>query len=99
MAQRNENSGRGDGRRVSILDRRTFLRGVGVTMALPWLESLSGFGTIGSTTASAATAAAATGAAVASSFPKRLAGMFIAHGVNPGNWWAKGGGGGGAVFQ
>ena len=23
--------------------RRTFLRGVGVTMALPWLESLTGF--------------------------------------------------------
>lgn len=26
------------------LSRRTFLRGVGVTMALPWLESIPAFG-------------------------------------------------------
>ena len=30
--------------REKVLARRTFLRGAGVTMALPWLESLSGFG-------------------------------------------------------
>jgi uncharacterized protein DUF1552 len=75
------------GKRASIIDRRTFLRGAGVTMALPWLESLSGFGSIGAT-ASAATASA--GAAAAA--PKRLGIMFMANGVSPGHWWAKGSG-------
>ena len=37
--------------------RRTVLRGAGVTMGLPWLESLAGFGL--SSSASAATSAAA----------------------------------------
>ena len=30
--------------RLHPLSRRTFLRGVGVTMALPWLESVAGLG-------------------------------------------------------
>ena len=42
--------------REKALSRKTFLRGAGVTMALPWLESLSGFGI---SSASAATAASA----------------------------------------
>lgn len=56
--------------------RRTFLRGVGVTMALPWLESVALRG------ASAAGAAAPT--------PKRFAALFMGCGVNPNGWWAKG---------
>jgi hypothetical protein len=56
--------------------RRTFLRGVGVTMALPWLESLAARG-----------AAASAGAAPC---PKRFAALFMGCGVNPSQWWAKG---------
>ena len=94
--QSNVNSTRGgkrSGIRAGAVDRRTFLRGAGVTMALPWLESLAGFGTFGATAASAAAAAtdAAAGAA-ASAFPRRLAVLFMANGVSPELWWAKGGG-------
>ena len=59
------------------LSRRTFLRGVGVTMALPWLESLPSFG---ETAAAAATP------------PKRFATLFWGNGVNANHWWAKGAG-------
>jgi Protein of unknown function (DUF1552) len=58
--------------------RRTFLRGVGVTMALPWLESVALRG------------ASAAGAVAPS--PKRFAAMFMGCGVNPNGWWAKGSG-------
>jgi hypothetical protein len=64
--------------------RRTFLRGVGVTMALPFLESLA------TRAGTSAMAAAADGAAAA--FPKRFAVMFMGNGVNPTHWWAKGSG-------
>src|SRR5215208_6785766 len=74
------------GKRARSIDRRTFLRGAGVTMALPWLESLSGFGTAGATPATAATGAAAAAA------PKRMAALFMANGVSPDHWWAKGSG-------
>ncbi len=67
------------------ISRRTFLQGVGVTMALPWLESLPG-----ATTASAAVAAAEAGAA--SLFPQRFGVLFMGCGVNPDHWWAKGAG-------
>ena len=39
------------------LSRRTFLRGLGVTMALPWLESVPVWGDERTTTAAAGTAA------------------------------------------
>ena len=65
------------------LARRTFLRGVGVTMALPWLESLSGLG--------AALANDGTPGSPAA-FPKRFAVLFMGNGVNPDHWWAKGNG-------
>lgn len=68
--------------RKKALARRTFLRGAGVTMALPWLESLSGFGT------SAASAAALPGA------PQRFAVLFMGTGISPGRWWARGAGAG-----
>jgi hypothetical protein len=55
--------------------RRAFLRGVGVTMALPWLESLAG---------------AATSPDSPAVFPKRFAVMFMGNGVSPPNWWASG---------
>ena len=62
------------------LARRTFLRGAGVTMALPWLESLSGFGI---SSASAATTPVQ---------PQRFAVLFMGTGISPGRWWAKGSG-------
>ena len=57
--------------------RRRFLRGPGVAMALPWLESLPVWG--------AAPLAAATP-------PKRFAALFMGNGINPTHWWAKGSG-------
>jgi hypothetical protein len=53
-------------------------------MALPWLESLAGFGSV--------SAAVGTDAAVPGAFPKRFAVLFMGNGVNTENWWAKGSG-------
>jgi hypothetical protein len=63
-----------------LIGRRSLLRGVGVAMALPWLESLSVW----------ADEAASGGAPP--SFPKRFAALFMGNGVNPNHWWAKGSG-------
>jgi hypothetical protein len=62
------------------LARRTFLRGVGVTMALPWLESLPVWGE------------AAVKSDAAGPFPKRFAVQFMGNGINATHWWAKGSG-------
>ena len=62
--------------------RRSLLRGAGVAMALPWLESLPAWG-------APVTAAPKPGAPV---FPKRLAVMFMGNGINGNHWWAKGSG-------
>ncbi len=67
------------------LSRRTFLRGVGVTMALPYMESLPGF----ATRASAATVAETGKTTV---LPKRFGVMFMGCGVNPNHWSATGAG-------
>ncbi len=67
------------------LSRRTFLHGVGVTMALPWLESIPVWGA--EPASSAATASGAAGA-----LPKRFAVMFMGNGINGNHWWAKGSG-------
>jgi hypothetical protein len=64
------------------ISRRTFLRGVGVTMALPWLESVPSWGE--TTTPAVGEPAAA--------FPKRLGILFWGNGVNSNHWWAKGSG-------
>jgi hypothetical protein len=61
------------------IPRRTFLRGVGVTMALPWLESVPVWG------ASAAKGGVPTA-------PKRFAALFMGCGVNGNHWWARGDG-------
>ena len=60
------------------LSRRTFLRGLGVTMALPWLESLPVWGD------------EPTGHAPASEPPVRLAVLFSGNGFHSKEWWAKG---------
>lgn len=57
--------------------RRQFLRGVGVTMALPWLESLP-------------LIAGGRPAGDAGQPPMRLAVMFSGNGFASHEWWAKG---------
>lgn len=66
--------------RASAISRRTLLRGAGVAMSLPWLQSMPVWGS----------EAAATGAAGA--LPQRFAALFMACGVNTKHWWAKGAG-------
>src|SRR6188474_1523960 len=58
--------------------RRTFLRGVGVTMALPWMESLTVWGDTPVV------------AKPASEAPVRLAVLFSGNGFHSKEWWAKG---------
>lgn len=60
--------------------RRTFLRGVGVAMALPWLESIPVWG--GEPAKSG----------MPGPFPKRFAALFMGNGINSKHWWAKGSG-------
>lgn len=59
--------------------RRTMLRGVGVSMALPWLESLNVWGDV-----------FARAAEPASEAPVRLAVMFSGNGFHTKEWWARG---------
>lgn len=61
------------------VSRRTVLRGAGVVMALPWLESISVWGS-------------EVPAGEAPVSPKRFAAQFMACGVNANHWWAKGDG-------
>jgi hypothetical protein len=58
------------------ISRRTVLRGAGVTMALPWLETLPSFAASDSTSA----------------FPKRFAVLFMGNGVNEEQWGSEGNG-------
>jgi hypothetical protein len=60
--------------------RRHFLRGVGVTLALPWLESLPLLGQAGPPLPAA------------SKPPLRFGVVFFSNGVEPTEWWAKGSG-------
>ena len=64
-------------RRIS---RRTVLRGAGVTLALPWLESIPVWGV------------EPVGEGNAGRFPQRFAALFMACGVHPEHWWGKGAG-------
>jgi len=62
------------------LSRRRMLRGLGVSMAVPWMESLT-----------AAGEPAVAGAAAAAP-PLRLAVLFAGNGFHSKEWWAKGSG-------
>jgi hypothetical protein len=64
---------------TSAPSRRLFLRGLGVALALPWLESLPVVGRAA--------------AAKANTPPLRLGIVFFSNGVEPIHWWAKGSGG------
>src|SRR5262245_34635792 len=60
-------------------NRRTFLRGMGVAMALPWMESIPVWGEVAAGPKSGP-------------FPKRFAALFMGNGINATHWWAKGSG-------
>jgi len=62
-----------------MLSRRTILRGAGVAMALPWLESIPVWG-------------AEAASSNSSPYPPRFAALFMACGINANHWWAKGSG-------
>src|ERR1700678_3737349 len=61
------------------ISRRAFLHGVGVTMALPWLESIPVWGDEKTTSAAAG-----------SQPPVRFACLFSGNGFHSKEWWAKG---------
>jgi hypothetical protein len=61
---------------ASEVTRRTVLRGAGVTMALPWLESLPCFAE----------------PVAQEAFPKRFAVLFMGNGVNEDHWGSEGSG-------
>ena len=63
-----------------LVSRRTMLRGLGVSMALPWMESLSGWGDDAKAVAGAGEA------------PVRLAVLFAGNGFHSKEWWAEGAG-------
>ncbi len=56
------------------ISRRNLLKGLGITVALPWLES----------------AVAIAAAPAIKADPQRFACMFIGDGISPPQWWAKG---------
>ena len=60
------------------LSRRAFLRGMGVSMALPWLESYNVWGD------------QTVGTQVASEAPVRLGVLFAGNGFHSKEWWARG---------
>ena len=61
------------------ISRRVLLKGLGASVALPWLESMSAFGRETIATDKAKT-------------PQRFACLFIGDGISPPQWWAKGNG-------
>ena len=66
---------------IQHISRRTFLRGAGVSMALPWLESVPVWGDDKAKNAS-------------SEPPVRFACLFSGNGYHSKEWWAKGDGAG-----
>src|SRR5690242_18594359 len=60
----------------SKVSRRVVLKGLGATVALPWLESVN----------------ALAAPAGANKSPKRFACLFIGDGISPPHWWSKGDG-------
>lgn len=65
---------------ASPLTRRIFLRGAGVVMALPLLDSLPVWGATGEESKAPRVP------------PKRFVIQFMGTGINPDHWWAKGAG-------
>jgi len=69
-----------------LASRRIFLIGSGVTMALPWMESLPVWGVQQERAVGDPTATSEPGVAVP---PRRFAALFMGNGISPKNWWAR----------
>ena len=68
--------------RAPLVDRRTVLRGIGASIALPWMDAMAPRGiALGRRASAAGMAAGAAGAA-----PRRVAYVFIPNGVNVDAW-------------
>lgn len=63
--------------------RRHFLRGMGVALALPWMESMPLYGS---------QAVTATAPKAPAGPPLRMGIVYFSNGVEPAHWWAKGAG-------
>jgi hypothetical protein len=74
-----------DAQRRAELSRRNFLRGAGVSLALPAFESL-----LRSTAVAAPAGGPAALAVTPSGAPLRMAYVYIPNGVHQGHWWPKG---------
>lgn len=70
---------------MSAMSRRRFLRGAGVLMALPFLDSLPGW-------AAVSESATPQPPKPLPKYPQRFAAVFMGNGVNSNHWWAKGAG-------
>ncbi len=66
----------------SALSRRVLLRGAGVVMALPWLESIPVWG--------AQPVTGKPGDSESSAPPRRFVVQFMGTGISPDQWWARG---------
>lgn len=72
------------------ISRRNFLRGAGVALALPWMESLP---------LSASESVAQSASKVSNSPPVRFGCIYFSNGVEPAHWWAKNEGNGTEIGQ
>ncbi len=70
--------------RKFLLSRRTVLRGLGTSLALPALEAMLPTSAVAAPASASNTAAAAAGTA-----PQRMAFFFVPNGVEPGQWFPK----------
>lgn len=68
--------------KTASLHRRTLLRGLGVTMALPWLESMTAYAEADSPASSSEGSGAEA--------PRRLGVLFAGNGFHSKEWWAQG---------
>ncbi|HEY1109910.1 MAG TPA: DUF1552 domain-containing protein, partial [Opitutaceae bacterium] len=73
-------------RNPAALSRRRFLRGAGVLMALPFLDSLPAWAT------PSAPSPTPVPPAPPRPYPQRFAAVFMGNGINSLHWWAKGSG-------
>lgn len=77
---------------MTRISRRTVLRGVGVSMALPWLEAMGGVGSTARALGRGLTGGAAGSLAAPAATPLRMAWVFIPNGVNYAAWTPAAGG-------
>src|SRR4051812_37433726 len=75
-----------------MLNRRRFLRNLGLCVALPAMESLLPRGVLGATASEASVASGAPAATTATGAPLRTAFLYFPNGAIPDAWWPTGSG-------